>query len=165
MSNTEASTATETAEVEVSIRQQCKDSTQEEFAQARTKQVLKDIATELSVGPDIIAKGTKAELVAAIYSKFPLPNPALRGKSVAADPVAEVWALAHRSFEEAAPEKPRRKDVVAAGQELGIAYYTVRTQYQSWFKYTLGGTNMITADSEGLPKGLKEMLFPEEAAA
>lgn len=165
MSNNEA----QVAEQPVSIRQECKDATQEEFAKARTKGVLSEIAEQLSI--EVTGKETKAELVTAIYAKFPLPDPALRGKSESSDPVTAVWELAHNTFAEAGdPDaegyvKPRRKDIVAAGQAMGIAYYTVRTQYQSWFKYTLGGSNMITADSEGLPKGLMERIFPEAGEA
>lgn len=165
MSNNEAQVAVEP----VSFRQQCKDATQEEFVKGHTKPQLIEIAESVGIESP---EGNKTELVEAIYARFPAPDPALRGKSESADPVTAVWELAHNTFVEAQevtdPEKyvkPRRKDIVAAGQALGIAYYTVRTQYQSWFKYTLGGTNMITADSEGLPKGLKERIFPEEAAS
>lgn len=154
----------ETTEQEVpSIREETRTASQENFAKARSKAQLLEIAEALTI--ELTGKETKAELTAAIYAKYPAPDPALRGKSEVTNPVAEVWALAHRTFEAAAPERPRRKDIVAAGQELGIAYYTVRTQYQAWFKYTQSGTVMITAESEGLPKGLAEMLFPVEDAA
>jgi len=152
---------------DVSVRQQVKDSTQEEFAKARTKAVLADMAETAGVDAEKIAAAkTKADLVALIYGKFPLPDPALRGKSEIDDPVLEVWLLAHAMWAKAKAEgtKPRRKDVIAAGEALGIAFYTVRTQYQAWFSFTNKGESMITAKSEGktLPKGMLAKLFPEK---
>ncbi len=144
-----------------SIRAQVRDISVEEFAKAHNKKDLIAIAEHLSVKDP---EGTKLELATMIYLKFPAPDPALRGKSDIDNPVAEVWALAHRAFLAALAakaERPRRKDMVAAGQAMGIAFFTVRTQYQAWFRYTQSGTAMITADSEGAPKGLIEMLFPD----
>lgn len=49
-------------------------------------------------------------------------------KSTIDGAVAAMWALCE--------EMPgaRRKDVIAAAVEKGIAFYTARTQYQKWFK-------------------------------
>lgn len=153
-----------------SIREQVRGGTPEDLIRAHTKPQLVEIASTLSVEAEIVAKGTKEQLVEAIYSKFPAPDPALRGKSAHANPVAAVWKLAHDMFLAAlnvkkgeTAVKPRRKDVVQAGVDAGIAFYTVRTQYQSWFRFTNGGENMITATTEGLPKGLGDMLFPKKA--
>lgn len=47
-------------------------------------------------------------------------------------PSKRVWEIA----EQMKAENPnvRRKDVIAACVEQGIAYYTARTQYQLWYK-------------------------------
>lgn len=148
----------------ISTREQVRTSTQEEFAKAHTKAELTKIAEGLYTGEQLTEAKTKADFTALIYDKYPAPDPALRGKSTVDDPVLEVWALAHDTFAAAGDEKPRRKDIVQAGVDLGIAFYTVRTQYQAWYKLTSGGANMLTAksDFEGAPKGLKERLFPEK---
>lgn len=82
----------------------------------------------------------------------------LRGVSEVDSPVALVWTIADEMFARAAKNgdpKPRRKDVVAACQEQGVAYYTARTQYQSWHKHTDGGRKLIAdGNTDGAPKGL-----------
>lgn len=42
-------------------------------------------------------------------------------------PCAKVWAIAE------AMQGERRKDIIAACVDQGVAYYTARTQYQHWF--------------------------------
>lgn len=49
-----------------------------------------------------------------------------RNKSSVANPVQQVWAVA-----DAMPEA-KRKDIIAACVEQGIAFFTARTQYQKW---------------------------------
>lgn len=53
-------------------------------------------------------------------------------KSTIESPSKRVWEIA----EQMKAENPnvRRKDVIAACVEQGIAYYTARTQYQLWYK-------------------------------
>lgn len=47
-------------------------------------------------------------------------------KSTATGPCRLVWDIAERM------EGQRRKDIIAACVEAGVAYYTARTQYQMW---------------------------------
>lgn len=156
------------ATLELSIRSQVKAATPEEFAKAHSKAELQDTAATVGIAIEDL-KGTKAEITALIYAKFPLPDPALRGKSTDASPVCGVWAFAERAFTVARENEgtnPRRKDVVAACVEKGIAFYTARTQYQAWYKRTDAGAIPITAGMDGLPKGLLVELgleVPEEA--
>ncbi len=49
-----------------------------------------------------------------------------RNKSTVASPVRQVWAIA-----DSLPGA-KRKDIVAACVEQGIAFFTARTQYQKW---------------------------------
>lgn len=49
-----------------------------------------------------------------------------RNKSSVASPVQQVWAVA-----DSMPEA-KRKDIIAACVEQGIAFFTARTQYQKW---------------------------------
>ncbi|HBP5740821.1 hypothetical protein [Pseudomonas aeruginosa] len=49
-----------------------------------------------------------------------------RNASTVASPVKRVWAIA-----DSMPEA-KRKDVIAACVEEGIAFFTARTQYQKW---------------------------------
>jgi uncharacterized protein (DUF779 family) len=49
-----------------------------------------------------------------------------RNASTVESPVKRVWAIA-----DSMPDA-KRKDVIAACVEQGIAFYTARTQYQKW---------------------------------
>lgn len=53
-------------------------------------------------------------------------------KSTIESPSKRVWEIADQM--KAENPNVRRKDVIAACVEQGIAYYTARTQYQLWFK-------------------------------
>lgn len=53
-------------------------------------------------------------------------------KSIIESPSKRVWEIADQM--KAENPNVRRKDVIAACVEKGIAYYTARTQYQLWFK-------------------------------
>ena len=59
-----------------------------------------------------------------------MPAPATdskpRNKSTVASPVRQVWAIADSM------PGAKRKDIVAACVEQGIAFFTARTQYQKW---------------------------------
>lgn len=52
---------------------------------------------------------------------------AMRGKSVVENPTNLVWQIA------ASMPGARRRDVIAACVDAGIAFYTARTQYQKWY--------------------------------
>ena len=161
---TDAAVATPT------VREQTRTLTQEEFAKAHTKDALVSAASAAGIKVDAIKEAkTKADIVALIYVKYPPPDPALRGKSSVANPVAEVWAHAENRFElfrNKATEKPRRCDVVEECKSTGIAHFTARTQYQAWFKHTGGGERTITPKDDGLPKGLGALLgFPQPEPA
>lgn len=56
-------------------------------------------------------------------------KPEILRKSSASGPCALVWDIAEKMLKEGA----KRKEVIAACVEEGVAYYTARTQYQ---KYT-----------------------------
>jgi hypothetical protein len=60
--------------------------------------------------------------------------PDRKGKSTVEGPTKLVWAIADEMF--AANPDTKRKDVIAAAQARGIAYYTARTQYQQWLTAT-----------------------------
>ena len=49
-----------------------------------------------------------------------------RNKSTVTSPVRQVWAIADSM------PGAKRKDIVAACVEQGIAFFTARTQYQKW---------------------------------
>lgn len=50
----------------------------------------------------------------------------IRRRSIVAGPCNKVWDIASRM------PGARRKDVVQAAVDAGIAFYTARTQYQAW---------------------------------
>lgn len=56
----------------------------------------------------------------------PAPVVKTRNASTVESPVKRVWAIA-----DSMPEA-KRKDVIAACVEEGIAFFTARTQYQKW---------------------------------
>jgi hypothetical protein len=62
-------------------------------------------------------------------SKFVKPIPIKRVSDIES-PCQFVWNMADEMFKKGA----RRKDIIAACVQAGIAYYTARTQYQLWFK-------------------------------
>ena len=66
------------------------------------------------------------------------PVATLDGKRRASEiesPVAAVWEIAERMYRDAqaSDTKLRRKEVIAACEKAGIAFYTARTQYQRWY--------------------------------
>ena len=57
----------------------------------------------------------------------------IKNESTAALPCKSVWAIADEM------KGARRKDVIAACVEKGIAYNTARTQYQQWYQINKKG--------------------------
>lgn len=49
-----------------------------------------------------------------------------RNKSSITNPVQHVWAIANSM------PSAKRKEIIAACVELGVAFFTARTQYQKW---------------------------------
>jgi len=150
------------ATLTISLRDECKSMTQEEFASAYTRAQLELKASEAGVEDETItAAKTKADVVALVYGQYKFPDPALRGNSTVDHPVSAMWALLNLDLDQNGPEKKmRRKDGVAAGEKLGIAHYTARTQYQAWFEATDKGTKPIGEGSspDGLPKEFAKAL-------
>ena len=62
----------------------------------------------------------------ALQEEAPAPVVKARNASTVESPVKRVWAIA-----DSMPEA-KRKDVIAACVEEGIAFFTARTQYQKW---------------------------------
>lgn len=147
------------------IRERLKNTTADEFVRAHTRKVLDEMAETL--GADITEAKTKEDVYVAIVAKADLPDPALRGNSAIDEPVAFVWEQCHLNV--AVPlakgETPmRRKDVIALCVEQGVAFYTARTQYQSWFKATnKGQTGLDALPADELPEALRPKT--EEATA
>lgn len=99
---------------------------------------------------EIVIQGTPADVQAALLDVKAPPaagqRKTMRGRSTIESPVDQTWAMADDFFRrsrDAGEPKPRRKDVVQACIDHGIAPYTARTQYQAWFKHTLGGTRLM----------------------
>lgn len=162
-------TSAATIEAPISVREEAKSMTQEEFKDASTRAELEFKASQIGLDDEAIAGAkTKAELVELIYGQFTLPDPALRGESTIDSPVAAMWALCNKDLVENGPEgKMRRKDAVEAGQKLGVAFYTARTQYQAWFDATDKGTKPLNekSDPTGLPvQFARELGLLEEEA-
>lgn len=60
-----------------------------------------------------------------------------RDQSIVDKPVKRVHEIASQMYQQALDEQkpePRRKDVMQACVDAGIAYYTARTQYQVWYR-------------------------------
>lgn len=55
-------------------------------------------------------------------------KPAIKRKSEIDDPCQFVWEMADKM------QGQRRKDIIQHCVDCGVAFYTARTQYQSWFK-------------------------------
>lgn len=137
------------------VRKQLRTIAPADFIKAHTLAALVVVANTLEIE---IPEGTKTkqEHYDVIVAGANLPDPALRGESTIEAPVATVWTLADVMHSTASEEEPaRRKDVVAACQEAGVAYYTARTQYQAWYTATDKGRRRLSELSlEELPKAL-----------
>jgi hypothetical protein len=145
-----------------SIRDEAKSMSQEEFSNAYTKAQLELKASQAGVSDEKLNEAkTKADIVALIYGQYKFPDPALRGKSTIEEPVAAMWALLNNDLvKNGAEGRLRRKDGVAAGEAVGVAHYTARTQYQAWFEATDRGTKPLGehSDPEGMPRGMARTL-------
>ncbi len=154
------------------VRKQLRTLSAEEFMKSRTKAQLREVAETLSIK---LPEGdmTKQAIYDGIVSGAKFPDPNLRGKSTVDSPVAAAWQKADAMFAKADAhvEKggdyipPRRKDITAAMQEQGIAYYTARTQYQAFFTATdKGRRRLADLSDDELPKVLRPALEAEVAA-
>jgi hypothetical protein len=65
-----------------------------------------------------------------------------RGHSTIDGPCYTTWAVADDM------EGAKRGEVIKACQELGVAFYTARTQYQKWSKARKGGDRSMPAKKE-----------------
>lgn len=147
------------------IRKQLRTISADEFIKSHTASALLDAAVIVGAKIPEEAK-TKQQVYDAIIAGANLPDPALRGKSKIGSPVAAAWKIADEMHAENAGDEtrdpPRRKDVVAAMQEAGIAYYTARTQYQAFYTLTNKATRRLAdVPVEELPKALQPVV--EEA--
>ncbi len=165
--STEEATTTARQEIRTTIR----ELTQEQYLKTYKAQDLRGQCDELGVDHSEVK--SKADIYALIVKDIGVPDPALRGASSADDPVATVWTIADSMFARARADAdeggeeyvaPRRKDVIATCQKAGVAFYTARTQYQSWFTATDRGANRL---ADMAPADLPKVLQPvtEEAAA
>ncbi|AUR88740.1 hypothetical protein NVP2117O_62 [Vibrio phage 2.117.O._10N.261.45.E9] len=68
--------------------------------------------------------------------EMPTEAPKAQDTSSVVRPTKLVWEIAEQMKK--ADENVRRKDVIAACVDAGIAYNTARTQYQHWFKACRG---------------------------
>lgn len=94
-----------------------------------------------------MAKRTQAPATtpapAAVVVPTTASTPARRGNSTIPTPVAQVWVTCHNACTKARNEGtavPARKVLVGMCIDLGVAYYTARTQVQAYLKASLGGT-------------------------
>ena len=58
-----------------------------------------------------------------------------RGASTVDYPIARTWVMCLNMTEENGGTPPARRDLNKAGQEMGVAYYTARTQVQAYLKW------------------------------
>jgi len=139
------------------VREQLKTISEDEFIRANTKVVLEEKAAIL--GADVTNASTKKDIYDAMVAAANLPDPSLRGKSLNETPVAAVWDIADLMIAQPRAKgiaPARRKDVIEAAQNMGVAFYTARTQYQTWFTVSGRGTRTLAEipDSE-LPQALQ----------
>lgn len=147
------------------IRTQLKTIEKEQFLKASSKNDLIEKAKILGVDT-ATAEMTKNELYDLMIVAAKLPNAALRGKSSLDEPVAYVWFYCDNLATIAAKgktEMPKRKDVIAALQKQGVAFYTARTQYQSWFSATDRGKKRVSdLPQDSLPRSMRDEVIEEE---
>ncbi len=88
------------------------------------------VAPEQEAAPSVDDAEAEAGQPAPASDDEAMPAPATdskpRNKSTVASPVRQVWAIADSM------PGAKRKDIVAACVEQGIAFFTARTQYQKW---------------------------------
>lgn len=140
-----------------SIRQLVRKTSTEDLVANHTKAELVEMAQTAGIEEP---KGTKADIVAAIQERYPPPDPSLRGKSSISNPVREVFLFCDEHVAGAKDgERPGRTKAIQMMVELGIAFFTARTQYQVWFSHTERGTLRLSQiDITSLPKSVREAL-------
>lgn len=141
-----------TTQNDVNPREILKQMDRDEFLKDHTRDEMETLAGILGMAEDTASGASnKGELYDLMVGLADLPDPSLRGTSEIDSPVAYVWQKAEEMFrtaaEDGAPE-PRRKDVIQACVDDGVAYYTARTQYQSWFSATNKGERAISELAE-----------------
>ena len=67
-----------------------------------------------------------------VQADAPAPVVKVRNASTVESPTRRVWAIADELH--AANPDVRRKDIMAACEAAGIAFFTARTQIQKWMK-------------------------------
>lgn len=95
------------------------------FKENEVEKVIEAAANEVA---DCIARVEKAqEVETELDDDIDVVKVSLKGKSKIGSPCRVVWDIAEKMA------GAKRKDIIAACVEAGIAFYTARTQYQ---KYT-----------------------------
>lgn len=147
--------STETQNARTEIRDLLKDVGPEQYQKDRTRDELNADAAELGI-ENAEEMRTKADVVEAIVDAVNLPDPSLRGESEVDSPVARVWQFCNEHAEAINNGDLRRKDAIAQLQEIGIAFYTARTQYQAWFSATNKGERRLEElSNDELPSALQ----------
>ena len=85
---------------------------------------------DVHVAPASPVAGTPVDSEAPAKAAKAAPLPVTR-ESTIVRPCKQVWHIADAMLEELGPTM-KRKDVMKAAIEAGVAYYTARTQYQQW---------------------------------
>lgn len=146
------------------IRTRLRKSTQKEFTGAHTKIVLIAMCATL----DVKEPGATKDLIYdQLVANAGLPDQSLRGGSTTKSPVAAMWSFCEAMYHSNGKGKdpPRRKDIIAAAKESGIAHHTARTQYQSWWTAVNKGERLLAdVPVEELPRALQPATEEAEAS-
>ena len=137
------------------IRQRLRTTTQKEFTGAHTKSALLNMCAIIKIAEPA---ATKDLIYDQLVANAGLPDQSLRGGSTIKSPVAAMWSFCESMYHSNGKDEdhPRRKDIIAAAKESGIAHHTARTQYQSWWIATLKGTRLLTdVPVKELPRALQ----------
>ncbi len=87
---------------------------------------LKEITLEVAAPVEIVQTNPIVEEKVKAEAKTKTKTKTIENHSTAEKPCRLVWDLAD------AMVGARRKDVIAAAEARGVAFYTARTQYQLW---------------------------------
>jgi len=98
---------------------------------------LADASNEITI-PAEVAPSSLLDIISASVTKATETKPAkvISRKSTVEGPCRIVWDLCD-SMNYTKEGGARRKDVLKAAEEAGVAHYTARTQIQLWRKATL----------------------------